>query len=374
MISQRFRALLVKEYFQILRDPSTLIIAVIFPALLLFMYGYGVSLDLDHLRIGLLMEETNPDAESFALSMRNSPYFDVDVSRDEKSLIEKLEAGKIRGIVVLPFYFSEFRRMPEHKGPLYVIADGSETNTANFVQNYVQGAWSNWLNQEGISKGKITKTPFKIDVEPRVWYNEELNSRNFLIPGSIALIMALIGTLLTALVISREWERGTMEALMSTPVTIGEIIWAKMVSYFCLGMISTTLCAMIAIFIYKVPFRGSFALFLLVSAFFLIASLATGLLISSIARNQFVASQISTTTAFLPAFMLSGFIFEITSMPLIIQAITYIFPARYMVPSLQTLFLVGNVWQVLVLNMLLMGTIAFILFVVIGLKIKKRLD
>lgn len=369
---RRIKALMVKEFFQIIRDPSSILIAIVFPLLLLFLYGFGVSLDINHLKIGLVLQDTNPDAESFALSLRNSPFFDVTVSRDEAPLVEKIISGKKRGLVIVPFYFSDYKEREDKRGPIYVIADGSEPNTATFVQNYVRGAWLNWLNQQAVSNS--TKDLPQIAIQSRVWYNEELNSRYFLIPGSIAIIMTLIGTLLTAMVVAREWERGTFEALMATPVTIGEFLIAKMICYLCMGMASMILCTGLSIFLYGVPFRGSFLVLLGVSFFFLLAALGTGLLISSFSKSQFVASQISIISAFLPAFMLSGFIFEISSMPWIIRMITYFIPAKYMVSSLQTLFLVGNVWQLLILNVLIMALGSCVVFFLLSIKAKKRLD
>lgn len=253
-----------------------------------------------------------------------------------------------------------------------MISDGSEPNTASFVQNYVQGAFSVWLQQEKINNN-LKGLPLAA-LQPRFWYNEELESRNFLIPGSLAIIMTLIGTLLTALVVSREWERGTMEALMSTPVSITDLLLGKLIPYFALGMISMAMCVAIAVIFYHVPFRGSFLLLTLVSAVFLFSALGLGLLISTIARNQFVAAQAALVAAFLPGFILSGFIFEILSMPLPIQMITYVIPARYFVSSLQTLFLVGNVWALIAYNLVPMFVIGLLLFLITAHKTVKRLD
>ncbi len=236
----------------------------------------------------------------------------------------------------------------------------------------MQGAWRAWLQEEGVSDN--LKGLSQAQLQVRYWYNEELVSRNFLIPGSLAIIMALTGTLLTALVISREWERGTMEALMSTPVRISELILGKMIPYFFFGMFSFGMSVCVAILFYHVPFRGTWLLLGLVSSVFLFTSLGLGLLISAIARNQFVAAQAAQVTAFLPAFILSGFIFEISSMPWPIQMLSYILPARYYVSSLQTLFLVGDVWSLLLFNMLPMAVIGSIYFYFSVRITVKRLD
>lgn len=369
---RRLRALINKEFYQIIRDPSSILISVVLPLILLFVYGFGVSLDMNHLNIGLVLEDTAPDALSFAKSLMDSPYFNVKVGRHRKEFEDDIIKGTIRGIVVIPSYFSQFRKRQDNQAPIQVIADGSEPNTANFVQNYVAGAWQNWLQQEAISS-HLQGLP-RVNIQSRFWYNEELESRYFLMPGSLAIVMTLIGTLLTALVVSREWERGTMEALMATPVTIGELLVGKLIPYFILGMCSMVICFVVSVFFYQVPFRGSLLLLTLVSSVFLLSALALGLLISTIAKNQFVASQMAMLAGFLPGFILSGFIFEISSMPFPIRIITYFIPAKYFVSSLQTLFLVGNVWRLILINLLCMSIFAAAIFLITAKKTVKRLD
>ncbi len=369
---RRIKALIIKEFFQMIRDPSSILISIVLPLILLFIYGFGVSLDMNHLRIGLVLEDTAPDAQSFAKAFTNSRYFDVKVGRDTREFIDDVTRGNLRGIVIVPAYFSQFRQRPHTIAPIMVIADGSEPNTANFVQNYSRGAFQNWLKQEAISNG-LNQPPAVIP-QIRYWYNEQLESRDFLVPGSIAIIMTLIGTLLTALVVAREWERGTMEALMSTPVTILELLIGKLVPYFFLGMTTMTLCVLVSVFIYNVPFRGSILLLAVISSAFLLSALALGLLISTVAKNQFVAAQAAIVAAFLPAFILSGFVFEISSMPAWIRTLTYVIPARYFVSSLQTLFLVGNVWRLLIFNLLCILSVTAFLFLIISRKTVKRLD
>ncbi len=370
---RRMRALMVKEFFQIIRDPSSLLITVFLPLLLIFLYGSGVSLDLDHLRVGLVMEDTAPDVQTFAKSLTDSTYFDVKIVRDRRELADDLTRGTIRGMFVVPSYFTQYRNRPDKVAPILVIADGSETNTANFVQNYALGVFQNWLVQESITSGASHELPL-ITTEPRFWYNEQLESRFFLLSGSLAIIMTLIGALLTALVVAREWERGTMEALMSTTVGIGELVMAKVIPYFVLGMISMIICVFLSIFIYDLPLRGSFLVLLLVSALFLFCSLGLGLMISTLTKNQVLAYQITLITAFLPAYILSGFLFEIHSMPKWIQLLTYIIPAKYFVQSLQSLFLVGNVWSLILYDMIPIVGIGLIFFMITASKTAKRLD
>lgn len=369
---RRLKALMIKEFFQILRDPSTFLICFVLPLLLMFIYGYGVSLDLNHIRVGLVLEDTSPDAQSFSASIADSRYFTAFIARDRRFFIEDIIRGHIRAIIVIPSYFSSFRERPDTTAPIQVLADGSEPNTATFAQNYVLGVWANWLQQESISSD-LQGLPM-VRSQPRFWYNEELVSRNFLVPGSLAIIMTLIGTLLTALVVAREWERGTMESLMSTPVTISEIIIGKLIPYFVLGMLSMTMCVVIAVFYYDVPFRGSFLVLTGVASVFLLSALGIGFVVSTIARNQFVAAQSAMAAAFLPGFILSGFIFEIASMPAPIRLVTYAVSARYFVSSLQTLFLVGNIWSLLIPNVIAMFIIAMIFFGWTAHRIVKRLD
>jgi ABC-2 type transport system permease protein len=370
--ARRLKALLIKEMYQIIRDPSSLLISGFLPLLLLFLYGFGVSLDMDHLKIGLVLQDDSNDAQSFAESLVYSPYFNVKIARDERELVDSIIDGSIRGIVVIPSYFSEFRLRPDIAAPIQVIADGSEPNTASFVQNYVQGAWLQWLQQEKINTN-LKGLPL-VQMVSRVWYNEELLSRNFLVPGSLAIIMTLIGTLLTALVVAREWERGTMESLMATPVTIYELLVGKLVPYIILGMCSMTLCVIVGVLFYNIPFRGSFWVLGIASLAFLFTATQLGLLISTLSKNQFVASQASIVSAFLPAFILSGFIFEISSMPIVIQYITTLIPARYFVSILQTLFLVGDVWSLVIPNTLYILLFGFILLTITARISKKRLD
>lgn len=369
---RRIRALVKKEFFQVIRDPGSILISFVLPLILLFLYAFGVSLDMDYLRVGLVLEDRSTEAISFAESLKNSRYFEVTEARDRREIEEKIVAGTIRGLVIVPSYFTEFLKNPSDIAPIQVIGDGSEPNTATFVQNYVQGAWNQWLIQQKINE----KTPQRllVDTQPRFWYNEQLESRNFLIPGSLAIIMTLIGTLLTALVVAREWERGTMEALMATPVHIIEIVVAKIIPYFILGLLSMSMIAFLSVVFFNVPLRGSFFVLLLVSSAFLFTSTLLGLLISTLSRNQMVASQASIVSAFLPAFILSGFLFEIASMPPIIRFITYFIPARYFVACLQTIFLTGNIRAVLLPNTLYMLLIGAVILIAVTKITVKRLD
>lgn len=372
MTNRILRALVIKESLQIVRDPSSILISVVLPIILLFLYGFGVSLDIDHLRIGLVLEDTAPDAISFAKALTDSPYLEVKIARDRRELMDDLTAGAIRGMVIVPSYFTQFRNRKDVIAPIQVIADGSEANTANFVQNYTAGAFANWLEQEAIARN-VRGLPL-VSAEPRYWYNEQLESRYFLLSGSLAIIMTLIGALLTALVVAREWERGTMEALISTTISTRDLILGKVIPYFVLGMLSMAMCVFITVVLFGIPFRGSLLVLAGVSALFLFCSLGLGLMVSTISKNQIFAYQITLITAFLPAYILSGFLFEISSMPLWIQFLTLIIPAKYFVQCLEALFLVGNVWPILLVNVMPMIVIGCIFFGITFKKTHKWLD
>ena len=357
---RRVASLVRKEFLQIRRDPSSYLIAGLLPLLMLFIFGYGVSLDLLRVPVAVVIEYATPEATSLLDSFRNSRYFEVRVARHRAEVEDLLLAGRVRGVIVLAGDFSQ-RLARGDSAPVQVIVDGSDPNTAGLVANYASGVWSNWLAQESLARSDLVArgnlVP-PVSIEPRYWFNPEIRSQNFLIPGSVAIIMSLIGTLLTALVVAREWERGTIEALMATPIGVSEFLLGKLIPYFCLGMTAMAIAVTVAVFAFDVPFRGSIGALVIVSSAFLTAMLPLGLLISTLTKNQFAASQAALIAAFLPAFELSGFIFEIDSMPLPIRMITYVLPARYFVASMQTLFLAGDVAAVLVpstLALLLIG-------------------
>jgi ABC-2 type transport system permease protein len=369
---RRIKALIIKEFYQIIYDPSSILISIVLPVILLFLYGFGVSLDLNNVNIGLVMEDSSPDAQSFAQTLTGSPNFNVHIAYDSRAMIDPLLSGQIRGFVVIPSYFSAFRHSTATRAPIQVITDGGEPNTANFVQNYVAQVWTKWLEQEKINKD-LKGFPL-IHTQPRFWYNEAVDSRNFLVPGSLAIIMTLIGTLLTALVIAREWERGTMEALMATPVHITEILLAKLITYFGMGMLSMACCVAGTVLIYGIPFRGSLIVLAIVTSAFLLTALGIGLLISTLTKNQLAASQAAQVAAFLPAYILSGFMFEIASMPPVIRFVTYFVPARYFIRSLLSIFLVGNVWEIVIYDTLIMFLLGCAIFYVNAKLTVKRLD
>ncbi len=369
---RRLRALCLKESRQILRDPSSGLIAFVIPIMLLFIFGYGINLDSSRLHIGILMEQQSAQARELAYAFAGSPYIAPTIGTDRTQLIARMQSGKIRALIVIPVDFDVNMSRDGNTAPIQVITDGSEPNTANFAQGYAQGIWQLWQQQRAEDNGRAGRQ--SIDVRVRYWFNPAAISRNFIIPGAVTIIMTVIGAILTSLVIAREWERGTMEALLSTQVTKSELLLSKLLPYYVLGMAAMALCMVVSVFVMNVPFHGSLWLLFGISSLFLASTLGMGLLISTLTRNQFNAAMVALNAAFLPAVMLSGFIFQIDSMPAVVRAITYIIPARYFVSTLQSLFLAGNISGILVINTLFLVASAVGFIGLTAWKTRRRLD
>jgi len=367
----RLSTLIKKETLQIVRDPSVLLIAFLLPPLLLFLFSYAVSLDVKDVSIGVVLEGDGAFSRDLAAAYEATSYLNVTPVRHRKEVERALITGDLTVFVVIPQDFDALMADPSRSAQVQIITDGSQPNSANFTAAYARGVFANWLAGQG--KSASTAGP-NIQIEQRFWFNPELDSQRVLVPGAIALVMTIIGTLLTAMVIAREWERGTMEALMSTPASKSEIIVSKLLPYFGLGMLATLGCTFLAVIVFGVPLRGSLSTLLLTSAVFLLPALGQGMLISAISGSQFEAASTGLLTGFLPALLLSGFVFEIQSMPLIIQWITQIIPARYFVACLQTVFLAGDVWSELLPNLLSLLGLAALFFGITFAKTREGLD
>jgi ABC-2 type transport system permease protein len=367
----RLRGLIRKEFLQIFRDPSSIAIAFLMPVVLLLLFGYGVSLDSESIPVALVVEQPSADTTSFTAAFHKSRYFLPTTFSTTRDAETAMMAGEVNAIVVLRQDFAQRLRGPG-SAPIQLIVNGVDANRAHIISGYVEGVWGTWLEHLALARGQKLAIP--VQVEQRVWFNSELRSRNFLVPGLVAIIMTLIGALLTAMVMAREWERGTMEALMVTPVTMSEVILGKLIPYFILGMGGLALSVAMALWLFEVPLRGSPWLLFGASALFLLTALGMGLFISTVAKSQFVAGQIAIITTFLPAFLLSGFIFDIGSMPSIVQTLTHVIAARYYVAILQTVFLAGNVWSVILPNLLGLGVLTVIFLGLTYRKSRKRLE
>jgi ABC-2 type transport system permease protein len=359
---RRLKALIKKESLQIVRDPSSILIVIVLPLILLFLMGYAVSLDIRGVMLGIVSKSESSYARTLTEAFRGSRYFTLTEGKDKTLLMNMLHEGKIKSVLEISDDFGK-----EESYKIQLLIDASNPNVAGFINKYVSSVVSDWAKQNGIVSSYGTK------IESRYWFNPPITSRYFLIPGSIVIIMTMIGTLLTSLVIAREWEKGTMEVMMSTPSSMSEIILGKIVPYFILAMGSLVMCFLVAYFWYEIPFRGSLFVLFLMGAIYLFPSLSTGLLISVITKNQFLAAQISLVASFLPAFLLSGFLFEIQNMPIAIQTLTYAIPARYFVNSIQTLFLAGDVYEIFLASITGILAIGTILFVLVLLNSRKGL-
>ncbi len=367
----RLRGMVRKEFLQIWRDPSSIAVAFVLPVVLLFLFGYGVSLDARDIPLGLVVEQPDADTTSLVGAFRRSEYFTPVIYHSIQRAQADLAQRNIDGVLWLRSNFSR-QLLDGGETPIALRVNGVDANQARLIAGYVQGVWLAWLSHQADLQGGALPLPAVLT--QRVWFNSALISRQFLVPGLLAVIMTLIGSLLTSMVVAREWERGTMEALMVTPIRIPELLLGKLIPYFILGMGGMLVTVLLARWQFAVPLRGSFWLLLLCSAIFMLVALAMGLLISMLAKNQFVAGQIAIVITFLPAFILSGFIFDIGSMPAAIQVITHIVPARYFVAILQTLFLAGNLWPVVLANTGAMLVMLLIFFLLVRRKAHKHLE
>jgi len=377
MRRHRLAAIVRKEVIQISRDLPSLLIIVTMPLLLMLAFGYGVRFDIRHIPVYVLDREGSQLSQSFLKHFQASEYFNVVRTVDNyPALIRALDAGDCRLALVIPADFSE---QLKRGGPVSIQAliDATDNNTANVsisyseavVQNYNQEIQLDWLRSHG-------QTEFQppLTVDTRTWFNEDLESTANIVPGVIAIIMAVIGSFLTSLTIAREWERGTMEQLISTPITPLELMAGKLVPYFVIGLLDTALCASIAIWWFDVPFRGQWSVFFLSCTLFLIVVLSMGYFVSVAAKSQLAASQVALISTFLPAFLLSGFIYPIDQMPAVIQAITHLIPARYFMTIIRDVFLKGTPLPLILDDLMALAVFALLLTILATRAFHKKLS
>ncbi len=369
---QQLAAVMIKEAKQLTRDPSSWIIAVVLPLTFLFLFGFGISLDTTVVKIAVVLEDDGRDAQDLAAALTGSKWFLVVPAVDRRAGERLLQDQSVKAVVIIPGEFDRMLHAVDTTAQVQVLVDGAEPNTANFVHGYLNAIWSGFLASRAMQQGVAVTPP--VSVEARYWYNANAESRWFLIPGSMTVIMTLLGTLLTSLVIAREYERGTLEALYATPLTRGQILIGKTLPYFVLAMLSMAVCVLTAVLLFRLPLRGSLLTLGLVSAAFLVPALGQGLLISAAMKTQMAAAQLGLMTGYLPAMMLSGFLFDINSMPAWLRPVTYLIPARYMNVSLQTVFLAGDVWAVLIPNMVFMLVVGALFFGLTWRRLHKRID
>jgi len=355
--TRRVRALIVKETRQVARDPSSIAIGVVMPVILILLFGFGLSLDVRDVPLAVVVEDSSEEASELLARFQLSSYLHPQVTRSMQQARSLMIHGEVDGIVRIPQDFA--RRVSAGDASIQVIVHGGDANRARIIEGYVQGAVGAWSARQADEGRPVAADP--VTVQSRMWFNDANDSHYFLVPGLIVLVMTLIGGLLTAMVMAREWERGTLESLFVTPVRSDEILLGKTAPYFLLGMIGLVLCVLSAQFLFHVPLRGSLTALLLASTLYVLVALGIGLQISSWVKNQLIASQLVMLVTFMPAFMLSGFLFDLRSMPSAIRMLTYVLPARYYVTLLQTVFLAGDLWQVLIPNLAALGAMAALL-------------
>ncbi len=363
-------ALIKKEIKQILRDPSSIIIAFVLPFISIMIYMYGINLDSVKVTMGIKNDDPTPEVATLVKSFGHSKYVNSIYFDNIKDIEAAITRSKIKGAVIIPNDFST-KLARGQNAELLVITDGSEVNTANYVQSYATAIANNWLIS---SKYASSVNQPAINAEIRTWYNPDLNSHYFIVPGSIAITMTLIGILLTSLVVAREWERGTMEAMLSTSVKTIHIVLGKYIPYFILGMLSLAFNIFLCVVIFQIPFRGNYLVLLLVSGLFLFTSLGIGLNVSSVLKNQFLASMVAMSVGFMPALMLSGLMFPINSMPVFFQHLTRILPPRYYVSFIESEFMAGTVPEIVIANAIYLTILGLILFAAVYKNTSTRLE
>lgn len=376
MNPNRLAAIATKEIIHIRRDVRSLIIVVLMPAILVLLFGYGVSLDLKHLPVYAFDRDGSQASQDLLKRFQSSNYFRIaKVANSYPELAQAIDSGKATLAIIIPHDFSQ--RLHDG-GPVEIqaIVDASDDNTANLAVGYAQGVlqgYSSDLQVEWRERRGLPRQFVPLSTEVRTWFNEDLESSAFIVPGVLALVMTVIGAFLTSLTVAREWERGTMEQLISTPVTALEIMLGKLLPYFVIGMVDVGLSTALAVYWFRVPFRGTIATLFLSSALFLIVMLLLGFFISVIAKTQLAASQIALIVTFLPAFLLSGFLFAIEQMPVFIQYVTRVLPARYYVSALKNIFLKGTSVEMLYADLLPLAVFALVLVLLATRAFKKRL-
>ncbi len=368
--ARRIWALVIKESRQVLRDPSSITLGIAMPVMMIMLFGYALSLDVRNAPVAVVIEKPSAQASEIAAGFQLSPYFDARVMTSMAAANQAMIDHAVEGIIHFPADFA--RSVAAGDAEVQVILHGTDANTARIIQGYAQGAIG-LAGQRSAAEGNPPTGSGPVAVQGRVWFNEANNSHYFLVPGLIVLIMTLIGAFLTALVMAREWERGTLEAIFVTPVRSDEILLGKIIPYFALGMIGLALTVLASRFLFHVPLRGSLVVLTGVSTLYLLVSLGIGLVASSTTKSQFVASQIALIATFLPAMLLSGFLFDIRSMPVVVQFVTYIVPARYFVALLQTIFLAGDIWSVILPNAAVLALMATVLMAAALAATRKKL-
>jgi ABC-2 type transport system permease protein len=373
----RIRAVARKEFIHIIRDPRSLGMSIAIPMLLLLLFGFALTLDVDNVPMVIWDQDNSQESREFISRFSGSPYFSLkEYVRNYPQLERAIDSGEALTALVIPRGFAGKIESGRHVS-VQMIVDGSDSNTATIAMGYADVITMIYSQDVGLKKihrlgGAGLSLP--LDVRPRVWFNEDLESKNYIIPGLIAVIMMVIAALLTSLTVAREWERGTMEQLISTPVKKQELILGKLLPYFAIGMFDVILAVVMGEFLFEVPLRGNVALLFAMAAIFLAGALCLGMFISIVTKSQLLASQLAMVTTFLPAFLLSGFMYAISNMPKMIQVMTHLIPARYFVALLKGIYLKGIGLNILYMEAGLLSLFGVLMFALANVKFKKKLE
>lgn len=344
MRARRLLAVSRKEFLHVRRDPRSLFLGIAIPVVLLLLFGYVLTLDVDRVPLAVWDRSRTPESRELVSRFEGSRYFQVALRAEGYPEVEEaLDDARVLGALVIPEDFAG-RIRSDRSSIVQLLLDASEANTATIALGYAETVVSGYSSDLEVrwahAKGLQGVRP-PIDVRSRVWFNTDLESRNFIIPGLISVIMMIIAALLTSLTVAREWEQGTMEQLIATPVTAPELILGKLLPYFVIGMMDLAVAVAMGKYLFHVPMRGSLPLLFGIAAVFLVGALSLGMLFSVSARSQFPASQMAMAFTFLPSYLLSGFVFSIDSMPRVVRAVTYLVPSRYFVKVIKGIYLKG---------------------------------
>jgi len=377
MSLRRITAMMRKEFIQIARDVRSLLIIFAIPLILLFIYGYAVNLDVKHVPLCVYDRDGSQESQDLLKGFQATEYFNiVRLSRNYREVVQDIDMGGCAMAIVIPHDFSQKLRTGMGTS-VQALLDASDSNSANIGLGYAQGIVAAYSSRVQVDwahrRGAAPPTP-PLDVRARTWFNEDLESMANIVPGVVALVMAVVGAFLTSLTIAREWERGTMEQLISTPVGALEIQIGKLIPYFLIGMADTAVCAALGVWWFGVPFRGSWAVLFGSSALFLVVVLSLGYWMSVTAKSQLAASQMALVATFLPTFLLSGFLFPIDQMPVVVQGITRVLPARYYVTILRNVFLKGTPISLFASQLFALGIYALVLVTMATRSFQKRLE
>lgn len=376
MSFRRLRAIARKELLHVIRDPQSLAAAVAIPLSMLLIFGYALSLDVDRTPTIIFNLDGSPQSLDLVRDFRGSRYFQiVEEASSYRPIEEAMDARRALVGVVIPPDYSRNLLAGQAETHVQLLLDGSDSNTAAIAQGYAEGIVAMHgarVRSEAQSRRAGKLPPVRVRAESRVWYNPDMLSRNYIVPGLIAVIMMIIAGNLSSLTIAREWENGTMEQLLSTPVRPAELALGKLAAYFLVGLADMVICMLLGVFLFGVPFRGSLALLIVASLIFLFGSLCTGVLISAATRSQLAAYQLGTLVSFLPGFLLSGFIFSISSMPRVIQFVSLFVPARYFINIAKGIFLKGIGLAVLWPDLLMLTGYAGLMFFFTARRLRQK--